>query len=231
MAEDMDRGVEIAQATEGTEPSPATQRIQFRPTERIVIDLRPGETVAIDAPQSDLTYAVEDGNVLIRHANGGQVVLRYDGDGSVPAYVSIADSVQAYADLLVIALQNVETAAGPTSGGGTPGGDTQLAGALGLTSLEFGAANETTLSGALGLGEGDLSGPLPLDLVTFGAEEGESTASTTGVDTAEAPTLQVTAASGAEDAPIALAIQAALVDTDGSETLSIAITGSRGGDR
>lgn len=46
-----------------------------------------------------------------------------------------------------------------------------------------------------------------------------------GDDTAEAPTLEVDAATGAEDNAIALDIDAALTDTDGSETLSITISG------
>ena len=42
---------------------------------------------------------------------------------------------------------------------------------------------------------------------------------------ADAPTLTVSDASGNEDTPIALSIASALTDTDGSETLSITITG------
>jgi Ca2+-binding RTX toxin-like protein len=71
--------------------------------------------------------------------------------------------------------------------------------------------------------------------VTAIALDGTSTAATSGTisltvnpggdDTVEAPTLTVTAAQGNEDAGIPLSIASALTDTDGSETLSINISG------
>jgi len=50
-----------------------------------------------------------------------------------------------------------------------------------------------------------------------------------GDDTAEAPDLEVSAAAGDEDSDIVLDISAALTDTDGSETLSITISGMPNG--
>ena len=50
------------------------------------------------------------------------------------------------------------------------------------------------------------------------------TLTTDGDDTAETPELSVSAAEGDEDAAIALNIDAALTDTDGSETLSVTIS-------
>src|SRR5262249_31166440 len=67
--------------------------------------------------------------------------------------------------------------------------------------------------------------------VTATSSENGTTASTTATlpltvsGIADAPTLSVQAAAGSEDTAIALHINAGLNDTDGSETLSVAITG------
>lgn len=67
--------------------------------------------------------------------------------------------------------------------------------------------------------------------VTATSSENGTTASQTGIlpvsiaGVADAPTLSVAAANGAEDTPVALTITSALVDTDGSESLAIRISG------
>ena len=74
------------------------------------------------------------------------------------------------------------------------------------------------------------SGDLNLIITATGSENGTSASSTTNLPIhidggATAPTLTVQAATGAEDSAIALHIQAGLVDNDGSENLSLTITG------
>jgi hypothetical protein len=71
---------------------------------------------------------------------------------------------------------------------------------------------------------------LTLSATTTEAATGATATSTTSVAfsaaaAADAPTLSVSSASGAEDSSIALTISASLVDTDGSEVVSIVISG------
>ncbi|MBF0251858.1 MAG: tandem-95 repeat protein, partial [Alphaproteobacteria bacterium] len=71
------------------------------------------------------------------------------------------------------------------------------------------------------------AGPFELGVSAVSADGGTTTG-TVGVDVtpvADAPTLETSAASGAEDGAIALNIATAETDTDGSETLSITIGG------
>lgn len=66
---------------------------------------------------------------------------------------------------------------------------------------------------------------------TFSASDGQAWSESSGqfnisvTARADAATLAVTDVAGAEDSPIALAISAAMTDTDGSETLSVTISG------
>ncbi|MES2905519.1 MAG: hypothetical protein V4691_00560, partial [Pseudomonadota bacterium] len=74
------------------------------------------------------------------------------------------------------------------------------------------------------------SGAFSLSVTATSAENGSTASSTTLLSVtiageADTPMLSVQAASGAEDTAIALNITSALVDTDGSETLSVTISG------
>jgi VCBS repeat-containing protein len=69
-----------------------------------------------------------------------------------------------------------------------------------------------------------------LDSFTYQVTDGEGASKTTTVNltvtaVADAPTLTVAPASGNEDSAIALTVDPALVDADGSETLTVAIGG------
>ncbi len=70
---------------------------------------------------------------------------------------------------------------------------------------------------------------LDVSVTTTETSTGESSTVNTSLDVdvtgvADAPTLEVSAASGDEDTAIALDISSALVDTDGSETLSVTVS-------
>jgi hypothetical protein len=74
------------------------------------------------------------------------------------------------------------------------------------------------------------SGTIGLSVAAIASENNNSATATAPLNVtvngeATTPSLTVTAASGNEDTPIALNINAALVDTDGSETLAITIAG------
>ncbi|WP_168220424.1 Ig-like domain-containing protein [Azospirillum thermophilum] len=77
----------------------------------------------------------------------------------------------------------------------------------------------------------NFSGELTLSVTATSREADGSTASTAAVmavivtPVADAPLLALSDVTGAEDQPIALGIDASLIDTDGSESLTVAIAG------
>ncbi len=137
-------------------------------------------------------------------------------DTTIPLSVSAAMVNADASESLSIVISNMPS--GATLSAGTNNGD----GSWTLTPAQL--TNLTLTPPA------NWSGNVTIDVAAIATDGGHTASTNTGLSLAVAgvadpPTLSVQAASGNEDTAIPVTINAALTDTDGSETLSVTITG------
>ncbi len=137
-------------------------------------------------------------------------------DTSIPLNISASLNDTDGSEVLSITISGVPTGASLSAGTNMGGGVWQLTPAQ-LTGLALTPAT-------------NMSGPINLTVSATSSEAG-TTATTTVTSTvtvngvADAPVVTAPPVSGVENTPVALNIAASLTDTDGSETLSVTISG------
>jgi large repetitive protein len=173
-----------------------------------------GTTASIDHMLNVAVSAVASTpNLAVGAASGNE-------DTAIPLSITASSSDPDGSETLTLSITGVPT--GATLNHGTHNPD-------GSWSLAPGDLSGLTLTPPHGF-----SGTIALDVQATSAENGttasvDHTLNVTVAGVASAPDLTVSAASGAENTAIPLTINAALTDTDGSETLSITVAGMPAG--
>ena len=133
MAEEPNKISEVAQVTGAIAPDASAdallrRRVVFRARETVLVELAPEQTVVIDADPRSFEMTLQDGDILLRQADGSEIVLRASPEALDSAVVVIGGEPKRFSELLEFALQNLAPAAGPapSTGGDTGGGPSSL---------------------------------------------------------------------------------------------------------
>ncbi|MCX7353463.1 MAG: Ig-like domain-containing protein [Alphaproteobacteria bacterium] len=190
---------------------PANSDVDFNLTVSATSTESNGATATTTAALAVTVNAVADAPTLAASAASG------NEDTQIPLSISSALTDTDGSETLLITISGVPT--GATLSAGTNNGS----GVWTLTSAQLAGLKITPPANS----DVDFS----LTVTAKSTEAGGGTATTTATlnvvvnPVADAPTLAVTGASGSEDTQLPLSISSALTDTDGSETLSVTISG------
>jgi hypothetical protein len=219
------------------------------PGQSVTVTIEPGQAICFGFDVNEASVQESGENIILRFSDGSQITLQSvlaAAASDAPPLVLLNDGSIVTAEELLLAdgggldrlaqgLNDVAPASGPDGssppappapsnesqldsaplGGGNSGNNTpEGAGAPGGNSPAGGGGG----GGGGGADTGPQTTPQPAAAPT-------DTAAPTETPIADPPELTVQAASGNEDTAIALDIAAALTDTDGSEVLSVTISG------